>query len=90
MKTLPTISTYLKAIQDETRRQILTLLKKGPLCVCDILPTIEIPQNLASHHLKVLKDCSLITSERCGTKIIYARNESIIKKCQKQLKNIIE
>lgn len=89
METSHNLSLYLKAIQDETRRRILVLLKKGPLCVCDILPNIEIPQNLASHHLKVLKDCSLITSERRGTKIVYSRNETVINNLQKQLQKVI-
>lgn len=84
------VSVYLKAIQDDTRREILGLLKNGPLCVCDILPQINIPQNLASHHLKVLRDCSLITSKRSGTKIIYARNETFITRYQKQLQKVIQ
>jgi DNA-binding transcriptional ArsR family regulator len=80
---------YLKVIGDENRLAILKALKKGPLCVCEIFPLLNIPQNLASHHLKVLKDCSLVESKREGTKIIYSRKDQIIKRFQTLLANTL-
>lgn len=73
------IQNFLKAISDPTRSRILNLLKKGELCACQIHPKLRINQNLSSHHLKVLKNLSLITSRRKGVKIIYSRNEKEIK-----------
>ena len=81
---------YLKVINDENRIAILQLLKKGPLCVCEIFPKLEISQNLVSHHLKVLKDCELLESTRKGTKIIYARKNENITRFQKLLAETIE
>ena len=84
------LSDYLKAINDENRLAILNLLKQGPLCVCEIFPTLDIPQNLTSHHLRVLRDSGLVESERKGTNIIYSRNKANIEQYQKLLAKTIE
>jgi ArsR family transcriptional regulator len=83
------LTEYLKVISNEHRLAILRTLKTGPHCVCDIFPKLDIPQNLASHHLKVLKDCGLVGSKREGTKIIYSRREKNIENYQKLLTSII-
>ena len=41
------------------------------MCVCDIWQYMDLPQNLVSHHLKVLKDFSLVGSRKEGTKVVY-------------------
>lgn len=84
------LTEYLKAISDENRLAILNVLKKGSLCVCEIFPLLNLPQNLVSHHLKVLKDIRLISNKRDGVKIIYSRNEEIINNYQLLLTNTIQ
>jgi len=71
---------FLKIIAEENRLLILCLLKKGEMCVCEIWQHLNLPQNLVSHHLRVLKDFGLIKSHRKGTKIIYSLNPKNIKK----------
>ncbi len=71
---------FLKIISEENRLLILCLLKKGEMCVCEIWQHLNLPQNLVSHHLKVLKDFGLIKSRRESTKIIYFLNQENIKK----------
>jgi len=83
------LEKYLKAISDENRLAILNLLKQGPLCVCEIFPALNIPQNLTSHHLKALRDSKLVESKRKGTKIIYSRSKTNIERYQKLLAKII-
>lgn len=80
---------YIKVINDNNRLSILEALKKKPLCVCEIFPLLKLPQNLVSHHLKVLKDIGLISNKRDGLKIIYNRNEKVINQYQKLLTNKI-
>lgn len=80
---------YLKVINDDNRISILEALKQKPLCVCEIFAILEKPQNLVSHHLKVLKDIGLINNKRDGVKIIYSRNEKTINNYQKLLTNKI-
>lgn len=81
---------YLKVISDSNRLSILNALKKRPLCVCEIFLLLNLPQNLVSHHLKVLKGAGLINSKRNGVNIIYCRNEKTINEYQTLLTNIIK
>jgi ArsR family transcriptional regulator, arsenate/arsenite/antimonite-responsive transcriptional repressor len=83
-KRIP-IQKYLAAISEPNRLAILQSLKKGERCVCEIHPKLDLQQNLASHHLKILKDTGLLTSRKEGAKIIYSRDEEAIKKYQSAL-----
>ena len=70
-KQLEELSTYLRIISDTNRLQILCLLKKGERCVCNIHEPLDIPQNLASHHLKTLRDAGLVIARREGKWVHY-------------------
>jgi len=89
-KDLIDLPKYLKAIGDGNRLSILKSLKKRPLCVCEIFLLLNLPQNLTSHHLKILKNTGLVNTKRNGVKIIYSRDEKVIDKYQALLTNIIE
>lgn len=65
----------LKAIAEENRFEIISLLSRGSLCVCEIEEKLKIPQNLISHHLSVLKKAGLIDNCRCGKKNFYSINK---------------
>ncbi len=65
---------FLKLLAEKNRLKIVCLLTQGELCVCDILSVLNIPQNLASHHLKVLKKHGLIVSRKEGLNIYYSLN----------------
>jgi len=71
---------FLKIISDSNRLQILCMLNKGERCVCEIWQYLDLPQNLISHHLKVLKDFKLVEAKKDGTKVIYSINQKIINK----------
>jgi len=71
---------FLKVISEENRLKILCILEKGELCVCDIWKHLNLPQNLVSHHLRVLKDFGLVGSKKDGTKVIYSLNSKNTKK----------
>jgi len=80
---------FLKAISEENRLKILCILKKQEMCVCEIWEHLKLPQNLTSHHLKVLKDFGLISSRRDGLKIFYKLNQSVVKNNIKLLNKFI-
>ncbi len=63
-----------KALSDETRLEILGLLAGAgaELCVCDIESHFALSQPTISHHLKILREAGLVTSERRGTWAYYA------------------
>jgi len=79
------ISSYLRVISDKNRFAILKFLKNKERCACEIHPKLKLPQNLSSHHLKVLKDSGLLKSRREGTRILYSRDEKVIKNYQSEL-----
>ena len=79
------IKEYLNALAEPNRLAILSFLKDGEKCACEIHPKLKLPQNLSSHHLKVLKDLGLLKSRCDGNKIIYGRNEEVIKSYQSEL-----
>lgn len=66
------MSNFFKALAHPIRIQILRLLEKGPLCVCEILPQLDSEQSNTSQHLSVLKQNGLVESRRDGTKVIYS------------------
>ena len=67
-------AALFKALGDPARMTILATLARneGDVCVCDFTYGLEINQSTVSHHLKLLKDVGLVTSERCGTWVYYA------------------
>lgn len=79
-KKLGQTAEFLKVIAETNRLKILCALSKEEMCVCDIWKELDLPQNLASHHLKVLKDFGLISSRKEGTRVIYYVDSKTIKK----------
>ena len=63
-----------KALGDATRVQIVRLLvEQGErLCVCHIEGAFALSQPTISHHLKVLREAGLVTTERRGVWIYYS------------------
>jgi len=80
---------FLKIITEKNRLKILCILQDGERCVCDIWQCLKLPQNLVSHHLKVLKDFGLISSEKRGLKVFYKLNQKVVKKYLKLLKKFL-
>ena len=83
------VAEFLKVISEENRLKILCLLKENEKCVCDIWQYLELPQNLASHHLKILKDFDLISSKKDSLKVFYSLNKNIISKYSKLLNKFL-
>ncbi len=75
--------SFCRALGDQTRQDILQLLqKKGEMCVGDIVAAFDrSSQPTISHHLKILKQESLVTSRRMGKEIFYALNEENVEEC---------
>ncbi|MEX0918469.1 MAG: metalloregulator ArsR/SmtB family transcription factor [Candidatus Paceibacterota bacterium] len=71
---------FLKVVAEENRMKILCLLRSGEKCVCDIWQFLDLPQNLTSHHLKVLKDFGLVEDRKEGLKVYYSVNKKEVNK----------
>lgn len=60
-----------KALADETRLRILSLLSHGEMCVSDLDAILDAGQSKVSRHLDYLRKTSLVTSRRTGTMVFY-------------------
>ena len=60
-----------KALGDETRLRILSLLGRRELCVCDLMAVLKITQSKASRHLSYLKNAGLVQDRREGLWVHY-------------------
>ena len=81
---------FLKVVAEENRLKILYILKDGEKCVCEIWQYLDLPQNLTSHHLKILKDFGLIISRKDGLKVFYFLNEKTVNTKIKLLINYLQ
>jgi ArsR family transcriptional regulator len=64
-----------KALGDPVRLRLLSLIASfpgGEACVCDLTDTFDLTGPTISHHLRVLRESGLVTSERRGTWVYYA------------------
>jgi ArsR family transcriptional regulator len=43
----------------------------GEVCVCDLTEAFDLTQPTISHHLRVLREAGIITSDRRGTWVYY-------------------
>ena len=66
-----------RAMADETRREILRLLRDGPLTSGDIADRFDSSWPTVSRHLAVLRDAGLVATERRGQEIRYELNTSV-------------
>ena len=66
-----------RALADETRRDILRLLRIGPLTSGDIADRFDSSWPTISRHLAVLRDAGLVATERHGQEIRYELNTSV-------------
>ena len=80
-----TLNATLYALADPTRRKILGLLKKKDLAAGEIAGNFAITLPSLSHHLNVLKQADLVTSQRQGQEIIYSLNLSVFEEIAEKL-----
>jgi ArsR family transcriptional regulator, arsenate/arsenite/antimonite-responsive transcriptional repressor len=69
------MAAKFKALSDPVRLRLLSSVAShagGEACVCDISAGVDVSQPTVSHHLKVLRDAGLLTSERRASWVYYA------------------
>lgn len=78
------IALMFKAISHPIRLQMLDLIGQGDgeLCGCDIECHFDLTQPTISHHLKVLRDAGLITSEGRGVWVHHRIHTDNLKQAQ--------
>jgi len=82
------IANRLKILSDPNRLAIFDLLMQGVQCNCELGDKLDMPMNLISHHLKILREAGLVNAERDATDarwIYYAVNQRALIQLRDQL-----
>ena len=68
------IAALFRALSDPVRLRLVSLIAShagGEACVCDLTPAFDVSEPTISHHLKVLREAGLVTSERRASWVHY-------------------
>lgn len=60
-----------RALADDTRRKIITLLLEQSYCVSELALRLQVSESAVSQHLKVLKQANMLTGEKRGYYMHY-------------------
>ncbi|WP_433199126.1 ArsR/SmtB family transcription factor [Nocardia sp. CA-107356] len=75
------LAAVFKAISDPVRLRLFSVVAShsgGEACVCDISAGFDVSQPTISHHLKVLREAGLLSSERRGSWVYYRVEPAIL------------
>jgi len=72
------VNEVMAALSDETRRQILEILRKGKTYTGDLATMIGMTPQALSYHLRKLKNADLIYETRYKNFIYYELNLTVL------------
>jgi ArsR family transcriptional regulator, repressor of sdpIR and other operons len=79
-----------RALADPTRRDILRLLRDGPLTSGAIADSFPSAWATVSRHLAVLREADLVVAERAGRAIRYELNTSVFQDVLRHLSDWVQ
>jgi ArsR family transcriptional regulator, arsenate/arsenite/antimonite-responsive transcriptional repressor len=78
-------NAVFKALADPTRRDILRLLREGPMSSGEIAEHFPSTWATISRHLAVLRDAELVTADRNGSSIRYELDTTVFQETVEHL-----
>ena len=72
------MNVLFKALNDQTRREILEILREKDLTAGEIADHFKVTKPTISHHLDLLKQAELVTSFKQKQFIYYSINTTVI------------
>jgi DNA-binding transcriptional ArsR family regulator len=72
------MNSLFKALNDQTRRDILELLKKRDMTAGDIADEFSFSKPTISHHLDLLRQAGLVESVKQGQYVYYSLNTTVM------------
>lgn len=79
------MNAVFKALNDPTRREILSLLQDRDMTAGEIADKFNITWPSISHHLDLLKQAKLVTAEKDGQYMYYSLNTTVVDEIVKWL-----
>lgn len=80
----------LKAIAEETRMNILTLLLRHNYCVRALANELKLTEATISQHLKVLREAGLLVGEKRGYFMHYDVERTVLHELAKEIEALAE
>lgn len=77
---LERLSEVFKLLGDITRTQILWVLDKNEMCVCDIANVLNMTKSSISHQLAILRNAGIVNFRREGKEVYYSLDDFHITK----------
>jgi len=77
-KYLNTMNSLFKALNDQTRRDILEMLREMDMTAGDIADRFDMTKPSISHHLSILKQANLVIDIRKGQFIYYSLDTTVM------------
>ncbi len=84
------IVSIFKALSDENRIEILSLLKHEEQCACLLLEKLDLSQSGLSYHMKILTEAGLVDARPDGKWINYKINDENAKELISILEEIFK
>ena len=72
------MNILFKALNDQTRRDILELLREKDLTAGEIADHFNISKPSISHHLDLLKQAGMVEAAKQGQNIYYSLNTTVV------------
>ncbi len=69
------MAAIFKVLGDPTRLSIVSALRDGEMCVCDLAAFLKMTESAISHHLRRLRDLSLVKKRRDGQVLYYSLDD---------------
>ena len=84
------MNIVFKALNDQTRRKILDLLKDKDMSAGEIADNFEFSKATISHHLELLQHADLVSSVKKGQFIIYSINTTVLNEVSKWIVELMD
>ena len=75
---LERLSKVFKLLGDITRTEILWVLDKNEMCVCDIANVLNMTKSSISHQLAILRESGIVRFRRSGKEVYYTLDDEHI------------
>ena len=66
------MANFYKALADNTRLKIISILENNELGVSDMAVALNMTKSAVSHQLKYLKDLNIVFNKKKGKEVIYS------------------
>lgn len=74
-----------RALADPTRRDVLRLLREGPMTSGELAAHFPTAWATVSRHLGVLREAGLVLAEREGQQVVYELNTTVLQELVEHL-----